>query len=151
MGDYYGIEVELNDYVRKKVKPEFFLHYFDEVAHQWKYQPYIFFQDNTKYKLQIRARMTGKGCSVQDVQIRVKNINPNIEYYSDDSFTTEISKCESITFPDTLGQDDITPYHNVFFLVKNVPSGNDVFARVGIYAKIIPWGHYWESLTGYFD
>jgi len=39
----------------------------------------------------------------------------------------------------------------VHFFAENVPTGAGIFAGVGIYAEIVPQGHFWHNLMGVFD
>ncbi len=153
MGTYTDIEREISKHVHERVSVIFRLHYYNELEKNWKIVIPTILQDNTKYRLKITAKCIAHLDYLKNVQIRVKNENPNIDYYTDESFSTLATnqRCDSVNYPDELGEFEITPWHTVYFRVKNHPSEVAGLANVGIYADIRPRGRKWQLLEGFFD
>ncbi len=150
-------ELKMDDYVAKNVKVEKYIQYLDSRTNKWKSASGNL-NENTKYKLNLRARNVGSETYVRNVQIRVVNGNPSrIQFYKDDTFAVAVSRLDGPVWPAQLNPTDgtnpgqATPYHVVPFMVKEGPDQYVPIAGIGLYAEIIPQGHAWSSVYASLD
>jgi hypothetical protein len=103
------------------------------------------------YRVGVRVTNVGTETYAKDVEIRVVNAYPaRVTFYSDDTYTQGIPRSDK-TFPNELAPNGFTPWHWVHFRLAAGPDENADVASVGIYADIVPQGHYWRSFTAPLD
>lgn len=104
------------------------------------------------YRVGFKVTNVGTETYAKNVQIRVKNVyEQRITFYSDDSFTQIVTRSDK-TFPNMLAPGQFTPWHRVYFRLGVGPDEHGArVATVGVYAEIVPQGHYWKSFTASLD
>lgn len=103
------------------------------------------------YRVGVRVTNVGSETHAKDVQIRVANAYPaRVTFYTDDTYGQPAGQLNK-TFPTQLAPNDFTPWHWVHFRLGAGPDENANIASVGIYAAIVPQGHYWKSFAAPLD
>jgi hypothetical protein len=109
-------------------------------------------KENLPYRVGFRATNGGSETYVKNVEIRVVNAYPaRVTFFSDDTYTQVVPRHDRL-FPDTLAPGQVTPWHWVHFRLGAGPDEQDAqVASVGVYAEIVPQGHYWRSFMAPLD
>jgi hypothetical protein len=104
------------------------------------------------YRLGIRVTNVGSETFAEHVQIRVANENPaRVTFYTDATYSQTVGQINK-AFPNRLAPNDVTGWHWVHFRIGPGPDQPQAsVASVGIYAEIVPQGHYWKSFTADLD
>ena len=103
------------------------------------------------YRVGVRVTNVGTETFTKDVEIRVVNAYPaRVTFYSDETYAQVVTRSDK-TFPNELAPNGFTPWHWVHFRLSAGPDENANVASVGIYADIVPQGHYWKSFTAPLD
>lgn len=117
----------------------------------WKTNQYDI-KEALDYRVGFKVTNVGTETYAKNVQIRVVNLyEKRVTFFSDDSYKKSVPRSDH-TFPNTLNQDASTPWFWVHFRLGAGPDEHAArIAKVGIYADIIPRGHYWTNFVGALD
>jgi hypothetical protein len=103
------------------------------------------------YRVGVRVTNVGSETYARDLQIRVVNAYPaRVTFFSDDTYAQPVPRADK-SFPNRLAPNEFTPWHWVHFRLGAGPDENANVASVGVYADIVPQGHYWTPFAAPLD
>lgn len=109
-------------------------------------------KEGLDYRIGFKVTNVGSETYVKNVQIRIANSYPDrVTFFSDNSFSQPVSRQSQVVFPDILAPGQFTPWNWVHIRLGPGPDERVSIAEIGVYAEIIPLGHYWDRLEAPLD
>ena len=164
------LEVLMDDLIVRGIELIAHLEYFDTATNAWSLVPTNQpLAPNTKYKYSMRAGNEGCGsCEnvyVKNVEFVVNRSSYDIKFFTDETYRVLLSfnpngpqRLSSPIFPNVLpphqyysvsagfSVSHLTPFYYVYFMVAQQINYNSKIFEVGVYAEIVPKGHYWREV-----
>lgn len=108
-------------------------------------------KERLDYRVGFKVMNVGSETYAKNVQIRVVNAySPRVTFFADDTYANQVPRSDNV-FPNMLDPSQGTPWHWVYFRVGSGPDQIERIASVGVYAEIIPQGHYWSDFFAPLD
>jgi hypothetical protein len=141
-------ELSMDEYVRQHLPWTAQVQFRRNTGGSWEHNIPDIIKEDREYRVGFSVTNRGSETYVKNVEIRVANAYPaRVRFFSDDTYS-QVDQDQQINLRSqaVLAPDQSTPVQWVYFKLGEGRMEVEPIAGVGVYAEIIPQGHYWGDL-----